>query len=182
MLTKQVNSIISKSQDALSQFKAYVDNRSRAKNEQLTGINAALDSGIKKFKKEQEKYDMFGEIEIKTLLEKFETGLKENPESEKKMLENFSIEANKKIKEVLTRKPEIATTFDEWKVENKLSRRISLKFVLPEDVPQIKYEDLKNDEHWKVLDPHFYFTNKYTLTALMIATSGTMLGASVKGM
>ena len=182
MLTKQVNSIISKSQDALSQFKAYVDNRSRAKNEQLTGINAALDSGIKIFKKGQEKYDMFGEVVIKTLLEQLETGLKENPESEKNILKNFSIEANKKIKEVLTQKPEIAKTFDEWKVKNKLSKRISLKWVLPGNFPEIKYDDLKNDGHWKVLDPHFYLTSKGALAALMLATSGTMLGVSATGM
>lgn len=180
LLTKQANSVISKAKNALSQFKAYVDKRLKATNERHADVISTLESGIEKFKKkEQKKYDTFGENEIKTMLEKFETGVRKMGKSETEMLQNFCIEANKKIKEVIAQNTEIAKRFDEWKVEMKLSKRIRFNWVLPKNVPQLNYQDLKNDRHRPLFDVHAYLTNNYLMTATAVGTLA--FGASLAG-
>ena len=145
-----------------------------AEKDQLTKVITTLKSGIEKFKEKEkkEKYDTFGEDEIKTMLEKFETGLRMRGKSEKEMLEEFCVDAKNIVREVIAQKAKtIAKRFDEWKVEMELSRRVSFNWVLPENVPLLTYQDIKNERHWALLDPHTYLTSNFLWGSLVTVTA-----------
>lgn len=183
MLIKQANFAITKSENALSQFEEYVREREKKTQLELTKEIASLESGSNDFqKKEPEKYDIFGEHEINTLLKNFETGITNSGRSESEMLEKFCDEVNSKIKKVITHKTVIANNFKKWTVEKQLSKRVRLKWVLPENVPQLKHKELKNGRYYAALDPHVYLTSNIFWGSLVtVSAAGTTLGVSVVG-
>ncbi len=180
LLKKQANSIILKLEEVLSQFEKIIDKRKESVQGRLTKEIASFESGVDKFKKpEEEKYDVFTTSEIQQWLEEFENESTKGGTAEEELLKNFCDKVNKKIMEVVIRKTMIAEEFKKWLNEMQLSKRIRLKWVLPEnEVPQLKHLELHNDHYQRFLDPHFYITNNYLMGTLLTGATVATAGAS----
>jgi len=160
LLKQQAISVISKSKNALSNFRQEVDKKRNATEAQHKKEIESLKSGIEQFEeKRQEKYDVFVEGESEALLQEFESGDGTEKKSEEDMLRKFCDGVNSKIEEVKTRKTEISHDFEEWKKQEHLSNRARISWVSHTDDLPLESEDLENDSYQACLDLHAYMTS-----------------------